>query len=121
MSVSYCYFIVAAQNHYSIIIAHPGQDVELLCDVTPSGNGSVAWVINHMVPYELPAIRGGTVLGYTSNLGSNNLLITNVMMDDDRNDTASVCDRNIRCISKYSTINRERQCFYPLCCWRVII
>ena len=51
MSVNYYYFIVAAQNHYSIVIAHPGQDVELLCTVTPSGNGSVAWVINGHMNY----------------------------------------------------------------------
>ena len=91
MSVHYCYFIVAAQQHYSTVIAHPGQDVELLCDVTPSGNGSVAWVINRMPPHELPAIRGGTVSGYTSDLGSNNLLVTNITMDDDRNDTEHQC------------------------------
>ena len=91
MSVSYCYFIVAAQNHYSIIIAHPGQDVELLCDVTPSGSGSVAWVINGRQPYGLSAIRNGIVSGYASDLGSNNLIITSIMMDDDRNDTEYQC------------------------------
>ena len=91
MSVSYCYFIVAAQNHSNIVIAHPGQDVELSCDVTPSGNGSIAWVINHMVPHGLSATHGGIVSGYTSDLGSNNLLVTNIMMDDDRNDTEYQC------------------------------
>ena len=91
MSVHYCYFIVAAQNHYSIVIAHPGRGVELLCDVTPSGNGSVAWVINDMPPYELSAIRNGIAPGYTSDLGSNNLLVTNIMMDDDRNGTEHQC------------------------------
>ena len=88
MSVSYCYFIVAAP---SIVIAHPGQDVELLCDVTPSGNESVAWVINGMRPYEINAIHGGIVSGYANDLGSNNLLVTSIMMDDDRNDTEHQC------------------------------
>ena len=91
MSVHYCYFTVAAQNHSSVVIAHPGQRVELLCDVTPSGNRSVAWVINGMRPYELPAIRGGIVPGYSNDLGSNNLLVTNIMMEDDRNDTEYQC------------------------------
>ena len=88
MSVHYCYFIVAAP---STVIAHPGQDVELLCDVTPSGNGSVAWIINDRGPYGLSAIRGGIVSGYTINLHSNNLMITSIMMDDDRNDTEYQC------------------------------
>ena len=87
----YCYFIVAAQNHSSIVIAHPDQDVELLCDVTPSGNGSVAWIINDRGPYGLSAIRGGIVSGYTNDLGSNNLTITSIMMDDDRIDTEYQC------------------------------
>ena len=86
MSLHYCYFIVAAQNHSSIVIAHPGQDVELLCDVTPSGNRSIAWIINGMRPHGLSAIRGGIVSEYSNDLDRNNLIITNIMMNDDRND-----------------------------------
>ena len=88
MSVHYCYFIVAAP---SIVITHPGQDVELLCDVTPSGNGSVAWIINGIPPHQLSAIRNGIVHGYTNDLDSNNLTITSIMMDDGRNDTEYQC------------------------------
>ena len=91
MSVRYCYYIVAAQQHSSVVIAHPWQDVELLCDVTPSGNGSVAWIINDRGPYGLSSIRNTIVSGYTINLHSNNLMITSIMMDDDRNDTEYQC------------------------------
>ena len=91
MTVHYCYCIVVAQQHSSTVIAHPGQDVKLLCDVTPSGNGSVAWVINDREPHGLSAIHNGIVSGYTNDLGSNNLIITSIMMDDDRNNTKHQC------------------------------
>ena len=51
----------------------------------------MAWLINHMGPYGLNAIRNGMVHGYTINLGSNNLIIENIMMNDDRNDTEYHC------------------------------
>ena len=44
-----------------------------------------------MGPYELDSIRNGIVTGYTANLGSNNLIIDNIMMNDDRNDTDYQC------------------------------
>ena len=30
-----------------MVIAHPGQNVELLCSVTPSGGQTVAWIIDN--------------------------------------------------------------------------
>ena len=86
-----CYSIVTAQQVPGIVIAHPGQDFELLCTVTPSGSGSVAWIINSMTPHRLSAIRNGIVPGYTNNLSSNSLIIENIMMNDDRNDTEYQC------------------------------
>ena len=91
MNVHYRYFIVVAQQGYSTVTAHPGQDVKLLCDVTPSGNGSVAWMIDRMGPYGLSSIRNGIVPGYTNNLGNTSLIIESIMMDDDRNDTEHQC------------------------------
>ena len=85
-------FVVTAQQGTGIIIVHPaGQDVELLCTLTPSESGSVAWIINSMTPYGLSTIRNGTVPGYTNNLSSNNLIIENIMMNDDRNGTEYQC------------------------------
>ena len=80
-----------AQQGPGIVIAHPGQDVELLCDVTPSGNGSVAWIMDRMGPYGLNSIQNGIAPGYTTTLGSNNLIVQNIMMNDDRNDTEYQC------------------------------
>ena len=84
-------FVVTTQQGTGIVIAHPGQDVELLCTLTPSENGSVAWIINSMTPYGLSTIRNGIVPGYTNTLGSNNLIIENIMTNDDRNDTEYQC------------------------------
>ena len=74
-----------------MVTAHPGQNVELLCNVTPSGSGLVAWIIDHGIPRGVNSIRGGIAPGYTANLGSNNLIVQNIMMNDDRNDTEYQC------------------------------
>ena len=70
------------------MIAHPRQDVELLCTVTPSGNETTAWAINTVV-YTLQQLHNGILTGYSSN--GNNLIIENIMMNDDRNDTEYIC------------------------------
>ena len=62
-----------------------------MCTVTPSGSGSVAWVINRMAPHGLSAIRNGIAPGYANNLGNNNLIIKNIMMNDNRNDSEYQC------------------------------
>ena len=67
----------------SIIIAHPDQNVELMCTVTSSNIQSVSWLINDMGPYEVTALLNGTLTGYSSN--GNNLIVQNVIMNDVRN------------------------------------
>ena len=95
--VSQYYFTVAAQEGPGIIIAHPGQDVELLCTVTVTDSGSQAagWLVNNMGPYRVNALRGGSLAGYTveqeTNLNSNNLIVKNIMMNDDRNGSDYRC------------------------------
>ena len=44
-----------------------------------------------MGPHKLDSIRNGIVTGYTANLGSNNLIIKNITMNDDRNDAEYQC------------------------------
>ena len=85
--------IVAAQEGPGIVIAHPGQDVELLCTVTvTSGDQSAAWLINGKGPHAMNAIRDGSVTGYTATLGSNNnLIVENIMMNDIRNNSKFQC------------------------------
>ena len=81
-----CKFAVAAQR--GTVIAHPGQNVELLCNVTPSGSQTAAWIINYVV-YTVRQLHDGILTGYSSN--GNNLIIENIMMNDDRNNTQYSC------------------------------
>ena len=83
-----CYFTVTAQQGPGIVIAHPGQNVELLCTVTPSDGQTAAWIINH-TPYTVWQLDNGILSGYSTN--GNNLIIENIMMSDDRNDTEYIC------------------------------
>ena len=52
----------------------------------------MAWLINYnMGPYRINAIRGGVLAEYTATLDSNNLIVQNIMMNDDRNGTDYRC------------------------------
>ena len=86
-------FTVAAQEGPDIVIAHPGQDVEILCTVTvTSDTQAAAWLINYNIrPYRIGSIRGGILAGYTGRLGSHNLIVENIMMNDDRNGSDYRC------------------------------
>ena len=90
--ISYLVITVAAQEGPGIIIAHPGQDVELLCTVTVTGRQAAAWLIyNIMGLYRINAIRNGILAGHTAALGSHNLIVENIMMNDDRNGSDYRC------------------------------
>ena len=78
-------FTVAAQEGPGIVIAHPDQDVELLCAVTEDPENltvTTGWLVNNMRPYKRNALRNGILAGYTTTLGSNNLLLTSREMTD---------------------------------------
>ena len=79
-----------AQEGPGKVIAHPGQNVELLCTVTTLENQTTAWIINHVV-YTVQRLHNGILTGYSSN--GSNLIIENIMMNDDRNDTQYSCGR----------------------------
>ena len=83
------FFTATAQEGPGIVIAHPGQDIELLCTITPSGSETVAWIINHGGPYTLYQLHRGILTGY--NTTGSNLIIENIMMNDVRNDTEYSC------------------------------
>ena len=87
------YYVAAAQEGPGIVIAHPGQGVELLCTVTVTDSGSqaAAWLIINMGPYRMNAIRAGLLVGYAATLISNNLIVENIMMNDDRNGSDYRC------------------------------
>ena len=65
------------------VIAHPGQDVELMCDVASSEIQSVSWLIKDTGPYEVSALHNGILTGYSSN--GTNLIVQNIIMNDVRN------------------------------------
>ena len=90
-------YVYAAHEGPGVVIAHPGQDVELLCTVTPSEIRTAAWVINNNGPYAVQRIHNGILLEYSSN--GYNLLLTNIKMNDDRNDT------EYNCVTIPSTVN----------------
>ena len=57
-----------------------------------SGDQTAAWLINNtMGPYRINAIRGGILAGYTATLGSHNLIVEDIMMNDDRNGSDYRC------------------------------
>ena len=85
-------YTVVAQENLTVVIAHPGQDVELLCTVTVTSGQAAEWLINMtMGPYRINAIRIGILPGYTANMGSNNLIVENITMNDDRNGSDYRC------------------------------
>ena len=83
------YFTVTAQQGPGIVIAHPDQDVELMCTLTPLGGQTAAWIINDGRPYTVQLLHNGKETGYSSN--GNNLIIENIMINDDRNVTEYSC------------------------------
>ena len=86
-------FPVTAQEGPGTVIAHPGQDVELLCNIAPSNSSTqrIAWVINGMKPYNTTLLRNGILDGYNGTFGSNNLIVEDIIMNDARNDSEFTC------------------------------
>ena len=78
-------YVVAA----NIVIAHPGQDVELSCSLdTLEGTG---WLIGNIGPYGVNALLNGLVDGYSADINTNSIKILNIVMNDDRNGTEYQC------------------------------
>ena len=85
-------FIVTAQEGPGIVIAHPGQDVELLCAVTvTSTSQTTGWLVNNVGPYRINSLRSGILTGHTATVDSSNLIVENIMMNDVRNDSEYIC------------------------------
>ena len=83
----YFYFhtVATAQEGPGIVIAHPGQDVELLCNVT----GAVTnWRVNG-VSYTLSQLFTGQLAGH--NITGSNIIVEDIMMNDDRNGSVYIC------------------------------
>ena len=84
-------FTVAAQEGPGIVIAHSGQDVELLCTVTvTSGSQTTGWLVNNR-PYRINALHNGILTGHSATSDSSNLIVENIMMNDVRNGSEYRC------------------------------
>ena len=70
-----------------------------MCNVAPSGDQTAAWIINHVV-YTVHQLHNDILTGYS--LNGNNLIIENIMMNDDRNDTEYSCGKVPNTVSRPS-------------------
>ena len=92
--IDYFSFAVATEGAKGpgIVIARPGQDVELLCTLgIPSTNQHVpTWIINHN-QYGVQALFNGILDGFNADNNNNNLIVEDIVMNDRRNDTEYQC------------------------------
>ena len=90
----FCFTVVATQGAKGPggVIVRPGQDVELLCTFGRSSTTrhEVKWIINHNF-YGVNALSGSILANYSADTNNNNLLVQNIVMNDDRNDTEHRC------------------------------
>ena len=70
-----------------------------MCTITPSDGQTAAWVINNVM-YTVQQLHNGILAGYSTN--GNNLIIENIMMNDDRNDTEYSCVTVLSTVSQPS-------------------
>ena len=85
-------FTVTAQEGPGIVIAQPGQDVELLCTVTEDSTTlTEGWLVNNEGPYGINALHHGRLIGHTGSLDGGNLIVENIMMNDNRNGSEYIC------------------------------
>ena len=80
---------VTSQQDSNKVIAHTGKYVVLMCDLTPRGGQTAAWLIDNGQIYTVQQLKNGILTGYSTN--GNDLIIEDIMMNDDRNDTEYSC------------------------------
>ena len=62
-----------------------------MCTVTEnSGSQTTGWLVNNR-PYTINALRSGILTGHSATLGSSNLIVENIMMNDVRNGSEYRC------------------------------
>ena len=79
--------LVAAQEDPGVVIAYPGQDVEIPCN-TPDDGGFTLWIING-ISYTLSQLFNGEVVGH--NVSGRNIIVEDIVMNDVRNGTEYRC------------------------------
>ena len=84
---------MAAQEGPGTVIVRPaGQDVELLCSVATPGTPQVGvtWIINFN-RHGVSSLANGILDGYSADINSSNLIVKNIVMNDNRNNTEYMC------------------------------
>ena len=85
-------FTVTAQKGPGKVIAHPGQDVELLCNVTEnSPTQTEGWLVNNAGPYGINALRHGILIRHNASLDGGNLMVQNITKSDNRSGIEYIC------------------------------
>ena len=90
-------FIVAAQNdvQHTILTVHPaGQNIELPCTLrqpVKENDELLGWIIDLSVVFGINFLSNGGVPGYSADVLSNNLIIKNITINDNRNTTEYHC------------------------------
>ena len=79
--------LVAAQEDPGVVIAYPGQDVEIPCSI-PQGSGFTLWMING-ISYTPNDLLSGNVVGH--NVSGRNIIVEDIVMNDVRNGTEYRC------------------------------
>ena len=60
-----------------------------MCTATPYEGQTAAWLIDNGEIHTVQQLHNGILTGYSSN--GNNLIIENIIVNDDRNDTEYIC------------------------------
>ena len=87
------YVVAIAQEGPGTVIVHPaGQDVELLCGVAIPGavQFGVTWIIAFN-QHTVGSLSNGILPGYSAHISSRNLIVKNIVMNDNRNNTKYKC------------------------------
>ena len=91
---TFLYLTVAAQEAKGpgIVIVHPGQNVTLLCtlNLPTTTQHTTVWIINH-APRGVQSLINGILHGYSADVNNDNLIVQNIVMNDNRNDTEHQC------------------------------
>ena len=75
-----------------IVIAYPGQDVELFCGMVPdlSDHTTTEWIINGTL-YDIMSLHNGELAGHSANLSGSDIIVENIIMNDPRNASVYKC------------------------------
>ena len=87
------FYAVAVTAGHNRVIAHPGQDAELICSLsqTLGSRHSVGWLVDYTGPYGINSLYNGLLDGYSAHFYTTSIIILNIMMNDSRNGTEYQC------------------------------